>query len=159
MKLKLICVGKLKEAYLVAGVNEYVKRLAPFAKVEILEVADERIKDPCSKGEAERILRAEGARIGKHLSPGDYVIPLCVEGTPLSSEQLASTILGAMNAGKSTISFIIGGSLGLSSEIKARGDLNLSVSRMTFPHQLMRLMLAEQAYRAYKIIHGHTYHK
>lgn len=159
MKIKLIVLGKLKEKYLKDGIAEYGKRLSRFCDFKIIELADEKIPDNPSPAEEQTVLKKEGEKVLKQLQPNDYVIPLCVEGTLLSSEQLAKTIENAGNNGFNSIAFIIGGSLGLADEVKKAGHIKLSFSKMTFPHQLMRLCLTEQIYRAFKINNNETYHK
>ena len=159
MNLRLITVGKLKEAYLKVAAAEYEKRLSRFLKIECLEIPDERIPDRASSAEEARILTKEGERILAKIGAGDYVVAFCVEGKQKTSEEFASLFSSLALSGKSTVSFVIGGSLGLSDEVKERADLSLGVSKMTFPHQLFRVMLLEQIYRAQKIIAGETYHK
>ncbi len=158
MKIKIICVGKLKEKYLKDGIEEYVKRLSRFASLEIVELADEKIPDNASDVVCERIKKHEGDKILSKISSNEYVISLCVEGIQISSEQLAQKISEIVMT-SSTIDFVIGGSLGLSNEVKQRSDFRLSFSKMTFPHQLMRLILCEQIYRAFKINNNEQYHK
>lgn len=159
MKISIITVGKLKEKYLKQGIDEYLKRLSAYAKVEIIEVADEKAPEHLSEAEMEEVKRKEGERILSHLSEDTYVITLEISGRMLSSEQLAAKIDELSTYGKSKLAFIIGGSLGLSKEVQNRSDLALSFSKMTFPHQLMRLILLEQIYRAYRINRGEPYHK
>jgi len=159
MKIKIICLGKLKEKYLKDAISEYSKRLSRFCNLEITELADEKIPDNASEAQELKILETEGEKIKKYISDDDYVISLCVEGKQLSSEALAAKIADVTLSGKSTLSFIIGGSLGLDSCIKKRSNLCLSFSLMTFPHQLMRVILAEQIYRAFKINSNEKYHK
>lgn len=155
----VIAIGKLKEDYLKEGVNEYIKRLSRYCKIDIKEIPDEKIPDNVSLREAEIIKRNEGEGIRKYLKEGMYKIALCIDGKMLSSEELSGTIDSLCLQGISNIMFIIGGSLGLSDEIVRVCDMKLSFSRMTFPHQLMRLILLEQIYRSFKIIHNETYHK
>ena len=157
--IKIICVGKLKEKYLTDGIAEYSKRIGRFAKVEITELADEKIPDNPSDAICEKILNTEGDKILSKLGKDEYVIALCVEGKLLSSEELADKIANVTLMGNNTVTFIIGGSLGLAECVKDRADFKLSFSRMTFPHQLMRVVLAEQIYRAFKIINNESYHK
>lgn len=159
MKIKIIVLGKMKEKYLKDGIAEYEKRLSRFCDFSILEFADEKIPDRASETERQAILVKEGERVLKAISPSDFVIALCIEGKALSSEELAKTIEKTTLSGCNSIAFVIGGSLGLSDEVKARADFKLSFSKMTFPHQLMRLCLAEQIYRAFKINNNETYHK
>ncbi|MGF7142669.1 23S rRNA (pseudouridine1915-N3)-methyltransferase [Anaerotaenia torta] len=159
MKVTLICVGKLKERYWSQGAEEYVKRLGRYCSLEILELADEKTPDHASEVQEEQIRRKEGDRILKVLKEDSYCIVLAIDGTMLSSEELASKIDTLGVSGCSHISFIIGGSLGLSREVYQRADYRLSFSKLTFPHQLMRVILLEQIYRAYRIIHKQPYHK
>ncbi len=158
MNINIICVGKIKEKYFTDAINEYAKRLSRFAKFSVIEVPDEKIPDNASKKEEEFIRKKEGGKILAKIPQNAYVITLCIEGTELSSENLAQKIADiSMEA--SNIAFIIGGSLGLSDAVKARAKLKLSFGRMTLPHQLMRVVLAEQIYRAFKINNNETYHK
>lgn len=159
MKISIITVGRLKEKYLKQGIDEYLKRLSAYAKVEIIEVADEKAPEHLSEAEMEEVKRKEGERILSHLSEDTYIITLEISGRMLNSEQLAAKIDELGTYGKSKLAFIIGGSLGLSKEVQNRSDLALSFSKMTFPHQLMRLILLEQIYRAYRINRGEPYHK
>lgn len=159
MKISIITVGKLKEKYLKQGIDEYLKRLSAYAKVEIIEVADEKAPEHLSEAEMEEVKRKEGERILSHLSEDTYIITLEISGRMLNSEQLAAKIDELGTYGKSKLAFIIGGSLGLSKEVQNRSDLALSFSKMTFPHQLIRLILLEQIYRAYRINRGEPYHK
>lgn len=159
MKIKIICIGKLKEKYLKDAISEYSKRLSRFCSFEITELSDEKIPDNASVAEEQKVLNAEGEKILKCISPTDYVISLCVEGIEMSSEDFAKKLSSLSLGGKSSISFIIGGSLGLSDEVKSRSDYRLSFSKMTFPHQLMRVFLTEQIYRAFKINANEKYHK
>lgn len=159
MKVTLICVGKLKEKYLTQGVDEYTKRLSRYCNLEIIELADEKAPDHASDTVEDMIKQKEGDRILKVLKEDSYCIALAIEGSMLSSEELAGKIDTLGVSGISHISFIIGGSLGLSDEVLKRVDFKLSFSRMTFPHQLMRMILLEQIYRAYRIIKKEPYHK
>ena len=159
MKINIICVGKLKEKYLCDAINEYSKRLKRFCSFSIIEVNDEKIPDNASASIESKIIKTEAEKIKKYISDDDFVFSLCVEGTQLSSEDFSSKISSVMLSGKSTIDFIIGGSLGLDDSIKKRSNFNISFSKMTFPHQLMRVVLAEQIYRAFKINANEKYHK
>ena len=159
MKIKIICVGKLKEKYLKDAIAEYAKRLSRFCTFEVCELNDEKIPDNASEAECRKVLSTEADAILKHVSKDSYVVALCVEGKPMSSEDFAKKISSVTLSGKSTIDFIIGGSLGLDDVVKNRSDLKLSFSSFTFPHQLMRLILAEQVYRAFKINANEEYHK
>lgn len=159
MKITIVTVGKLKEKYLKQGIAEYLKRLSAYAKVEVVEVADEKAPENLSEAEMEEVKKKEGERILAHISQDTYVITLEIGGKMLSSEQLAAKIDELGTYGKSKIAFVIGGSLGISKEVQNRSNLALSFSKMTFPHQLMRLILLEQVYRAYRIIRNEPYHK
>ena len=159
MQIKVVAVGRLKESYWREAADEYLKRLGSFAKVEIVEVAEEKIGDNPSQAEIEQVKAKEGERLLKHLSPSHYVIPLVIKGKTLSSEGLADLLAKLALAGKGQLAFVIGGSHGLSAEIIKRGDFPLSFSPMTFPHQLMRIILLEQIYRGFSIIKGMPYHK
>lgn len=159
MKIKIICVGKIKEKYLKDAIDEYKKRLSRFAQIEITELNDERIPDNPSKAEMDIVLKKEGDKILEKIGPSDYLITLCVEGKNLSSEELADKVSDICLMGSSTITFVIGGSLGIREDIKSLSKLRLSFSRMTFPHQLMRVILLEQIYRAFKINSNEEYHK
>jgi len=159
MNITIISVGKLKEKYLIQGINEYKKRISPYAKVQMVEVADEKAPENLSEAEMLQVKQKEGERILGHIKQDQYVIALAIEGNMWSSEQLAQEIDETAIYGNSNIIFIIGGSLGLSEDVYKRADKLLSFSKMTFPHQLMRLILLEQVYRAFKIIKGEPYHK
>ena len=159
MNINILCVGKVKESFYREAIDEYCKRLSKFAKVSIVEVADEKTKDGASDIENKLVIDKEGSKLMGNIKSSDYVIALCIEGQKLSSEKLASKISNICLSGNSTITFIIGGSLGLSDEIKKRADFKLSFSDMTFPHQLMRIILLEQIYRAFKINSNEPYHK
>lgn len=159
MKIQIICVGKLKEKYLKEGIMEYSKRLSRFCNFEIVELNDEKIPQNPSDSECRMVIETEGNEIMKRINKDSYVISLCVEGKSLSSEEFAHKFSKITLSGKSSITFIIGGSLGLSDEIKKRSDFRLSFSSFTFPHQLMRLVLTEQIYRAFKINANEEYHK
>lgn len=159
MKIVLICVGKLKEKYLSQGVDEYVKRLSRYCNLEIIELADEQTPDNASDALEKIIKKKEGERILKAMKEDSYCIALAIDGTMLSSEELAGKIDSLGLNGNSHVSIIIGGSLGLSEDVLKRADYKLSFSKMTFPHQLMRMILLEQIYRAYRIISNQPYHK
>ena len=159
MKIKLICVGKLKEKYLDDGIKEYLKRISAYSDIEVIEVADERIPENPSLAEETIVKSKEGRRILDKVKQDDYMILLDVQGKELDSIQFAERIEDCMINGKSTIDFVIGGSLGHGEEILDRADLRLSFSKVTFPHQLMRLVLVEQIYRAFKIMKNEPYHK
>jgi len=159
MNIKIIAVGKLKERYLTDAAAEYIKRLGRFGTVEIVEIPDKKIPDGASDKQCEQLLIDEGNAILARLSAAQYVVTLCVEAPQLSSEQFAAKLAECALGGNSNIAFIIGGSLGLSEQVKSRADLRLGFSKMTFPHQLMRVILLEQIYRAFKINARETYHK
>ena len=159
MKITLITVGKIKEKYLKDAIAEYSKRLSRYCKLEIIEVADEKTPDQASETVEENIRNKEGERILKHIRDDMYVITLEIGGKMLSSEELAQKIETLGIQGESSIAFVIGGSIGLGKEVLKRSDYALSFSKMTFPHQLMRVILLEQVYRSYRIMNGETYHK
>jgi 23S rRNA (pseudouridine1915-N3)-methyltransferase len=159
VKVKIICVGRLKEKYLVAGIAEYLKRLQAYCKVEVYEVSDESIPDNCSLANEMIIKSKEGKKILDKIKQDDYVVLLDVAGKEIDSIMLAKQMENCMISGKSTIDFVIGGSLGHGQEIIERANFRLSFSKMTFPHQLMRLILVEQIYRAFKIMKNESYHK
>ena len=159
MKIKVVTVGKLKEKYLKDGIAEYSKRISRFAKLEMIELADEKTPDKASESENQKILEIEGQRILSKVGDRDFVIVLAIEGKTLSSEEFSKRLEEASIKGFSTLTFIIGGSLGLSSSVKNRANLSVSFGRLTLPHQLMRLVLVEQIYRAFTIQQGSPYHK
>ncbi|WHY91966.1 23S rRNA (pseudouridine(1915)-N(3))-methyltransferase RlmH [Neobacillus cucumis] len=159
MNISIVTVGKLKEKYLRQGIDEYLKRLSAYAKVEVIEVADEKAPEELSESEMLQVKQKEGERILAKISQDAHVIALAINGKMQSSEELADTLDKLATYGKSKIAFVIGGSLGLSDEVLRRSNEQLSFSKMTFPHQLMRLILVEQIYRAYRINRGEPYHK
>ena len=159
MKIKIVTVGKLKEKYLKGGIEEYSKRISRFATVEMIELADEKTPDRASDSENEKILELEGNRIISKIGDREFVIVLAIEGKTLSSEEFSKQLEQASINGYSTLTFVIGGSLGLSPQVKKRANLFLSFGRLTLPHQLMRLVLTEQIYRAFTIQQGSPYHK
>jgi 23S rRNA (pseudouridine1915-N3)-methyltransferase len=159
MKIKIIVVGKLKEKYLKDGIAEYAKRLSKFCDFDMIEVADEQAPDNLGAAMELQIKNKEGERILKKLPKGSIVVCLEVKGEKLSSEGFAKKLEAFFVSGKSEITFIIGGSLGISESVKETSHMLLSFSDMTFPHQLMRLILVEQVYRSFKILGGETYHK
>lgn len=150
--IKIICVGKIKESFFREAIKEYQKRLSKYTKLEIIELPD------YTNGNAQENQKKEALLIQKQIGPKDYVITLEIEGRVFSSEQLAEKI-DDLFQNYSTITFVIGGSYGLDASIKEKSDLSLSFSKMTFPHQLFRILLLEQIYRSYKIIHHESYHK
>ncbi|MBP1950698.1 23S rRNA (pseudouridine(1915)-N(3))-methyltransferase RlmH [Virgibacillus litoralis] len=159
MNIKIIAVGKLKEKYIKQGIDEYLKRLSTYAKVQIIEVADEKAPENMSDAEMIEVKQKEGERILANIKQDTHVITLEINGKMLSSEQLAAKMDELATYGKSKLAFIIGGSLGISDEVQKRSDLALSFSKMTFPHQMMRLILLEQIYRGFRINRGEPYHK
>ena len=159
MKIKIVTVGKLKEKYLKDGIAEYVKRISRFAKLEMIELTDEKTPDKASELENQKILETEGERILSKIGERDFVVVLAIEGKTLSSEEFSKQLEQASIKGYSTLTFIIGGSLGLAPVVKNRANLSVSFGRLTLPHQLMRLVLVEQIYRAFTIQQGSPYHK
>lgn len=159
MNVNIIAVGRVKEKFMQEGINEYAKRLKPYCNIKIVEVPDEKAPENLSEKEKKDVIHRESARIVDKIRKGSFIISLCIEGTQMSSEKFAAYIENLTIRGYSDITFIIGGSLGLSDDVKAISDLKLSFSKMTFPHQLMRLVLVEQIYRAFKIINSEPYHK
>ncbi|HHG7881711.1 TPA: 23S rRNA (pseudouridine(1915)-N(3))-methyltransferase RlmH [Streptococcus pneumoniae] len=159
MKIKVVTVGKLKEKYLKDGIAEYSKRISRFAKFEMIELSDEKTPDKASESENQKILEIEGQRILSKIADRDFVIVLAIEGKTFFSEEFSKQLEETAIKGFSTLTFIIGGSLGLSSSVKNRANLSVSFGRLTLPHQLMRLVLVEQIYRAFTIQQGFPYHK
>lgn len=157
MNIDIIAVGKIKEKFFRDAVEEYSKRLSAFIKLSLTEIPDEKIPDNASVKVIEKIKETEGKKILSKIKDG-AVVAMCIEGKEYSSEELASFLERTSNTA-SRITFVIGGSLGLSDEVKARSDLRMSFGRITLPHQLMRVVLAEQVYRGYKIINNQSYHK
>lgn len=159
MKITIVTVGKIKEKYFTLAIDEYSKRLSRYCKLEIIEVADEKTPDDASEATEQQIKKVEGERILKNVKDQSYVVALAIQGKELASEELADKIETLGVSGVSHIIFIIGGSLGLSDEVLSRADYKLSFSKMTFPHQMMRVILLEQIYRAYRINTNQPYHK
>ena len=159
MKINIICIGKLKEKYWTAAIAEYSKRLSRFCDLNIVELKESPLRANPSAADEEEVKTKEGEAILAKVKPADYVITLEIAGKGLSSEQLATKISDLALRGNSSIDFIIGGSLGLSPEVSRRADFKLSFSAMTFPHQMMRVILLEQIYRAFKINNNEAYHK
>lgn len=159
MKITLLCVGKIKEKYFNLGIEEYQKRLSRYCKLEIIEVPDEKTPDQASAAEEMQIKQREGERISKYIKQDAYVISLAIVGKQLDSVELSDKIAKLGVDGVSHIIFIIGGSLGLDATITKQSDFLLSFSKMTFPHQMMRMILLEQIYRGYRIMMGEPYHK
>lgn len=158
LTINIICVGKLKEAYLRDAIDEYSKRMKPLCKLSIIELPEERLGDNPSAARIAHTVAAESDRIMQKLGKGDYMIAMCVEGKSISSEEFSQR-LESVSMQTSTVDLIIGGSWGLSDSLKARADFKLSMGKMTFPHQLCRVMLLEQLYRAFQISKGTKYHK
>ena len=158
MKVTLICVGKVKEKFYRDAIKEYEKRLGAYIKLNTIEISDEKVKVE-NDSEIALAMEKEGNNILSKIKDNQYVITLEILGKNLSSEEFASKIDNLMLTGKSDVAFVIGGSYGLSESVKKRSDFALSFSRMTFPHQMMRVVLLEQVYRAYRIITGASYHK
>jgi 23S rRNA (pseudouridine1915-N3)-methyltransferase len=159
VNISIITIGKLKEKYLKQGIDEYLKRLSTYAKVDVIELPDEKAPENLSESEMEQVKLKEGERILAKISEDTHVIALAIEGKMKSSEELAKDIDQLATYGRSKIAFVIGGSLGLSKEVMKRANGTLSFSKMTFPHQLMRLILLEQVYRAFRINRNEPYHK
>lgn len=159
MNITIIGVGKIKEKFIQEGIKEYSKRLSKYCKLKIIEVSDERAPEKLSEKEIEIIKEKEGKRILSKISNNSYIISLDIKGKNLSSEELSKKIEDITLGGTNDIIFIIGGSLGLSEEILNKSNLKLSFSKMTFPHQLMRMILLEQIYRGFRIMKGEPYHK
>jgi len=159
LNITIISVGKLKEKYLKMGIDEYVKRLGSYAKVDLVEVADEKAPEQLSEAEMDIVKRKEGERILAKINDGMYVIALAIDGKMKASEELAASIESLMTYGTSKIAFVIGGSLGLHEDVLKRAEEKLSFGKMTLPHQLMKLVLVEQIYRSFRIIKGEPYHK
>jgi 23S rRNA (pseudouridine1915-N3)-methyltransferase len=158
IKIHIITVGKLKEKYLRDAVAEYTKRISAYAKIDVVEVNEHKCADNPSPAEIQQVLEKEGERIIAKIPHGSFVIPMCIEGTQKTSEEFSAEI-EKIALSTSEITFIIGGSFGLSDEVKRLGRLKLSFSKMTFPHQLMRVILLEQVYRALSISNNAKYHK
>lgn len=156
MNIKIIALGKIKEKFLKEGIDEFLKRLSPYASVEIVELSPIEIKD---ENLIERVLEQEGEKILSQIKPQSYVITLEIQGKMLSSEELASKIESLTNDGIAEIVFVIGSSCGIAKTVSSRANFKLSMSKMTFLHQFARLILVEQIYRAFKIIKKETYHK
>ncbi len=159
MNINLICVGKVKENYFRDAIKEYEKRLSRYCKLQIIEVSDEKTPDQASDAENLMIKDKEGKRILSKIKDSDYVIALAIEGKKYDSVSFSNCIEKLGLTGNSNLSFVIGGSLGLSDEVLRRSDMKISFSDMTFPHQLMRVILLEQVYRAYRIMNHEPYHK
>lgn len=160
IRINIICIGKIKEKYFNDGIDEYAKRLSAFCKFSVTELAEEKIRSNTpNPSQIKEVIEAEGKRIMQKIGVSDYVAAMCIEGKMMSSEELAKTLDNIAVIGKSTVDFVIGGSYGLSDSVKSRADLRLSMSRMTFPHQMARMILSEQIYRAFEISSNGKYHK
>ncbi|WP_252504946.1 23S rRNA (pseudouridine(1915)-N(3))-methyltransferase RlmH [Sporosarcina sp. Marseille-Q4943] len=159
MNITIVSVGKLKEKYLKMGIDEYAKRLGAYAKIDLVEVADEKAPESLSEADMDIVKKKEADRILAKINPDAYVIALAIEGKMKTSEELAAGMESLMTYGRSKVAFVIGGSLGLHNDVLKRADELLSFSKMTFPHQLMKLVLLEQVYRGFRIIKGEPYHK
>ena len=159
MKINIICLGKIKEKYLQDGINEYLKRISKYADIKIMELPDEPIPDNPSEKEIKQIKKKEAEKIASQIGTHDFVCAMDLKGKELASEEFAQEISAITVSGYSTIDFIIGGSCGIDEEFLKKIKVKISFSRLTFPHQLFRLMLCEQIYRAFKIINNETYHK
>lgn len=158
MNIKIICLGKLKETYLIDGINEYIKRISKYANIEIIELPDEPIPDSPSDKEIQTIKQKEATKIVKHIKPSEFICCLDLTGKQLSSEEFANKMQEITLKGFSTIDFIIGGTVGLESNLVKNSHLVLSFSKLTFPHQLIRFFLTEQIFRAFKILNHERYH-
>ena len=158
-RVTVLCVGKLKEKFYINAAAEYVKRLQRHCKLELIELPEQRLPDDPSPAEIQKALRAEGDAIREKLPKGGAVIALCIEGKPCSSQELSRRMADLAVQGKTQLTFLIGGSVGLDEDLKRRADWRLSMSPMTFPHHMARIMLLEQIYRAYQINSGSRYHK
>ena len=159
LNIRLICVGKLKERFYAEAVAEYAKRLGAFCRLEVIEFAEERLGENPSAAELEAALNREAEQIEKKLLKDGTLVCLCVEGGQMDSEAFAGLLTRTENSGRPRLSFVIGGSFGLAQKLKDRADLRLSMSKMTFPHHLARVMLLEQIYRGFQIKEGSRYHK
>ena len=158
-RVTILCVGKLKEKFYIDAAAEYVKRLQRHCKLELIELPEQRLPDDPSPAEIQKALRAEGDAIRERLPKGGAVIALCIEGRPCSSQELSRRMAEFGVQGKTQLTFLIGGSVGLDEDLKRQADWRLSMSPMTFPHHMARIMLLEQIYRAYQIAGGTKYHK
>ena len=159
MKITILCVGKVKEKFYRDAIDEFCKRLSRYCKLDVIEVSDEKTEEQASENEIRVVKIKEGERLLKNIKDDAYVIALCIDGKQLDSEELSQKIEKLGVSGVSHICFVIGGSLGLADEVIRRADYKLSFSKMTFPHQLMRVILLEQIYRSYRIMNHEPYHK
>jgi 23S rRNA (pseudouridine1915-N3)-methyltransferase len=159
LRIRIILVGKVKEKYLLAGMDEYLKRLGPYTKVDVIYLADEPTPDGASPAQELQVKAKEGERILAQIDPGQYVVALDLRGETLSSEELAAFLAERALRGQPNLAFVIGGSLGLAPQVLKRADYKLSLGRMTFVHQMVPLLILEQIYRGFKINRGEPYHK
>ncbi len=159
MNIRILCVGKLKDKFYIEAAAEYSKRLGRYCQIEICEAPDEKTPDSYSDAEARQAMDKEGERLLARIRPGEHVIALCIDGKRMDSVKFSERLTALFDDGRQTVDFVIGGSLGLSQAVLARADERMSMSDMTFPHRLARVMLLEQIYRAFKIRAGETYHK
>lgn len=159
MNINIICIGKLKEKYWQDAVNEYAKRISGYASIKVVELKESKLPKNASPADERIVIEKEGESIMGKISDSDYVIALEVEGKMLDSVELSKKLMNVFAGGSSTIDLVIGGSLGLADSVKRRANFGLSFSRMTFPHQMARVVLLEQVYRAFKIANNETYHK
>ncbi len=159
MTVNIICIGKLKEKYWQAAVTEYTKRIGGYARIHVVELKESKLPKNASPADELQVMEKEGESILAKVADGDYVIAMEVEGKMLDSVELSRHLMRTFDGGHSTVDFLIGGSLGLSDAVKRRADFGLSFSRMTFPHQMARVLLLEQIYRSFKIANNETYHK
>ena len=159
MRLRIIAIGKIKEDYLKSGISEYVKRIKPYCEVEIVEVADSPVKDNPNESEINRVKNEEGKRVLKLVKNSDVLINLDLNCREFSSEEFAAFLQKELEIAGAFLTFVIGGSYGLSDELKARANASISLSKLTFLHQMTRLVLLEQIYRSFKILNHETYHK
>ncbi len=157
--VKLICVGRMRERYYIEAFEEYRKRLGAYCRLECAELSEQRLGEDPSEKEIAAALAKEAGEIERAIPPDAFVVALCVEGRSMSSEELAALLHERENSGRPRLCFLVGGSRGMSERVKSRVDLRLSMSKMTFPHHLARVMLVEQIYRAFKINEGSRYHK
>lgn len=159
LSVNIICIGKLKEKYWVDAIKEYSKRLSSFCKFSVIELSECKVNSDPNEKQIQHILKEEGSAILQKIKPTDYTVTMCIEGKIISSPQLSSLVDNVQLDGKSTLNFIIGGSWGLSEEVKQRAAFKLSMGKMTFPHQMARVMLTEQIYRSFQISSNGKYHK
>lgn len=159
LAVKLICVGKMRERFFIDAFAEYAKRLQAYCKFECIELTEQRLSDNPSQNEIAAALAREAADIGRNIPTDAYAVAMCVEGRQMKSEGMGDLIAARADSGKPKLCFVVGGSFGLDESVKRRADMRLSMSEMTFPHHLARVMLAEQIYRGFKINEGSKYHK